>query len=412
MSNQLFLGDNLHVLQNEVDEESVDLIYLDPPFHSQRDYRATGVSSRSNQPAFSDTWRWDDDSEAALQRLGRNPASHPGKLLEALALILTRSDLLAYLTFMTSRLVELHRVLRPTGSLYLHGDPTASHYLKMILDSIFGRGSFQNEIIWRRTAAHNKTRRWAPIHDTVLFYTRSEAYTWNPPSRPYMAAHVETHFARDGEEGYKTHYYGNVLTGSGRRSGESGLPWKGIDPSLKDRHWAIPGKLWEETGLDPSGLTQHQRLDLLYELGLITIEPGAAWPIYARAVNPREGTAVSDLWAFQPSTEGTVWGTREGIDADVSWLKPGDAERVGFPTQKPLSLLKRIIQASSHVGDLVLDPFCGSGTTLHASEILKRRWIGVDRSALAIELATTRLEAVSGCQFRLKPAASSRTDSL
>jgi site-specific DNA-methyltransferase (adenine-specific) len=307
----------------------------------------------------------------------------------------------AYLTFMTARLNELHRVLRETGSLYLHCDPSASHYLKVVLDTIFEAKGFQSEIIWRRTGSHNKATRWAPIHDAILYYTKSPLSTWNAPRRPHMIEHVRRHFVADGNDGFKTHYYGNVLTGSGRRAGESGAPWHGFDPSLKDRHWAIPSKIWEEVEIDPTGLTQHQKLDLLHELGLITIGPDATWPIYTRSVNPDAGPPTSDLWAFQPYTEGTVWGSPEGIDAEVSWLKPGDGERLGYPTQKPLGLLRRIILASSHEGDCVLDPFCGCGTTLHAAELLNRRWIGIDESEAAIELCERRLrDAFDGkCVF-------------
>jgi site-specific DNA-methyltransferase (adenine-specific) len=411
--NYLYLGDNLPILRDHVKDESIDLVYLDPPFNSKRDYRLLSASSRNPRTkapgaAFKDTWHWSDQAEAEFGDLLKHPNTDAAQLLGAFRRLLRQSDMMAYLTFMTSRLLELHRVLRATGSLYLHCDPSASHYLKVMLDAVFGKTGFQSEIVWRRTGAHNKAERWAPVHDTILFYTKSDSYTWNQPRRPYMAGHVRQHFADDGKTGYKTRYYGNVLTGSGKRLGESGAPWMGVDPTSKDRHWAIPGKIWDEVDADPTGLTQHQKLDLLFARGFITIEPGAAWPIYERAVDPEQGPATSDLWAFQPYTEGTVWGTREGIDADVSWLKPGDAERLGYPTQKPLALLHRIILASSHEDEVVLDPFCGCGTTLHASEALHRRWIGIDCAEAAIAITSKRLEDAFGpdCEFRCAPTES------
>jgi hypothetical protein len=242
------------------------------------------------------------------------------------------------------------------------------------------------------TGAHNKATRWSPIHDTIFFYTKSEKYTWNNPKLPYMAGHVRDNFIPDGKGGYKTAYYGNVLTGSGKRNKESGKTWQGFNPTVKDRHWAIPGKIWEEAGIDPTGLGQHEKLDLLLKEGFIKIEPGAAWPMYERTITESDGPATSDIWAFQPYTEGTVFGTKKGIDADVSWLKPQDEERLGYPTQKPIALLERIVSASSNEGDLVLDPFCGCGTAVHAAQKLNRKWIGIDITCLAISLIEDRLK--------------------
>jgi site-specific DNA-methyltransferase (adenine-specific) len=291
---------------------------------------------------------------------------------------------------MTPRLLELHRVLKPTGSLYLHCDPAASHYLKLVLDAVFGPTNFRNEIVWRRTGTHGKARRYAPIHDTLLFYSKTDAYTWNFPKKPYMRRHVEEYFVQD-ERGWRTNYYGNVLTGSGLRKGESGKPWRGFDPSAKGRHWAIPGAILEELDEDLSGLTQHQKLDRLLEMGYIKITPGQAWPLYERYLRPEGGQAVSDIWAFQPYTEGTVFGTDKGIDEDVRWLSPQDQERLGYQTQKPLGVLRRIIQASSNPGDLVLDPFCGCGTAVVAAEELGRSWIGIDITYLAVDVMARRL---------------------
>jgi len=399
--NVLYYGDNLPILNEYFPDESVDLIYLDPPFNSNRDYSVifkdeSGRKSDAQQLAFEDTWHWGPHAEATYAYL-TNTAKHEGRvpsqvstIMSALRTGINPSPMLAYLVEMTVRLVELHRVLKPTGSLYLHCDPTASHYLRIVLDTIFGPENFRSEIVWRRTGAHGKVRRFGPIHDTLLFYTRSSTYTWNPVKRPYMRGHVDEYLVRD-ENGWRTNYYGNVLTGSGLRGGESGQVWRGIDPSAKGRHWAIPGALLEEIDEDLSDLSQHEKLDRLYELGYITLTPGQAWPMYQHYVDPDQGQAVFDIWAFQPYTEGTVFGTKDGIDEDVRWLTPRDRERQHWPTQKPLGLLDRIISASSRPGDLVLDPFCGCGTALVSAHRLGRRWIGIDITYLAIAVMKARL---------------------
>jgi site-specific DNA-methyltransferase (adenine-specific) len=211
-----------------------------------------------------------------------------------------------------------------------------------------------------------------------------------------MLGHVKEHFKEDGKGGYRTNYYGNVLTGSGTRNGESGQAWKGIDPTAKNRHWAIPGAIWEEVGIDPAGLTQHQKLDLLFDEGFITIKPGDAWPMYEMAVRPGSGPATSDIWSFQPYTGGTVFGTTDGIDEDVRWLSTRDQERLDYPTQKPEGLLERIIRTSSNEGDLVLDAYCGCGTTVAVAERLKRRWVGMDITYQSISLILRRIERQFG----------------
>jgi SAM-dependent methyltransferase len=263
------------------------------------------------------------------------------------------------------------------------------------MDAVFGPLSFRNEIIWRRTGSHNSAKRYGPIHDTIFFYTKTKSYVWNKPKRPYMIGHVKEHFVED-ENGWRTNYYGNVLTGSGTRNGESGEPWHGIDPTSKGRHWAIPRRLLEEIDEDLSGLSQHQKLDRLLDLGHITIVPGEAWPIYQHYVKPSDGTPVSDLWTFQPYTSGTVYETENGVDEDIRWLSTKDQERLGYPTQKPESLLDRIIKASSDKGQTVLDPFCGCGTATASAQRLGRRWIGIDITHLAIALIKHRLRDAFG----------------
>jgi site-specific DNA-methyltransferase (adenine-specific) len=210
-----------------------------------------------------------------------------------------------------------------------------------------------------------------------------------------MKGHVEEYLVKDGQ-GWRTNYYGNVLTGSGLRSGESGKAWRGFDPSAKKRHWAIPKKVLDEIDEDLSGLGQHEKLDRLFELGYIKIISGRAWPIYEHHVNPAEGQAVPDIWAYQPYTGGTVFGTDDGIDEDVRWLSPKDQERLGYQTQKPEGILERIIKASSKEGDTVLDPFCGCGTTIAVCQKLERRWIGIDITQPALVVIKKRLEDTFG----------------
>lgn len=397
----LFYGDNLDNMRR-LRDETVDLCYIDPPFNSKRTYNQiynnVGREDRAQARAYTDTWEWGDRSIEGFQEiLGNKHGRFPAKtidLIKGLHKVLGEGGLLAYLVSLTTRVTEMHRLLRPTGSFYLHCDPTASHYLKIVLDSIFCSqcGEFQNEIVWRRTGAHGKTQRFGPIHDVILFYTKSDTYTWNPVNRPYMRGHVKEYFVQEADGRWRTNYYGNVLTGSGLRGGESGKPWRGFNPSAKGRHWAVPGKLIEEVDEDLSKLSQHEKLDRLYELGLITITPGEAWPMYQRYINRSDGQALSDLWAFQPYTDGTVFETADGIDADVRWLSSNDAERLGYPTQKPEGLLERIVRASSKEGDTVLDAYCGCGTTVSVAQRLGREWIGMDITYQSISLILKRLE--------------------
>lgn len=414
--NRLYYGDNLTIME-QMPKHCVDLIYLDPPFNSKQNYNLmyktmTGKPVPEQVEAFCDTWEMDAHKRAIAQSMPVLMQQHGVDdyyvqfwQLWMRALEHTQPHLLAYLIYMVQRLLYMKSILRPTGSIYLHCDPTASHYIKVMMDGIFGHNNFRNEIIWRRTGAHNKSVRWGPVHDVILFYTASDSYTWNHPRQPYMQGHVDEHFEKD-SLGYKTAYYGNVLTGSNTRNGESGKPWKGIDPTAKGRHWAIPGKLWEDSGLDATGLTQHQKLDALYDAGFIKIQEGHAWPMYERRIRPGEGPAVGDIWAYQPYTEGTVFGTGDGIDADVSWLKPRAKERLGYPTQKPIGLLKRIILASSNKGDVVFDPFCGCGTTVYAAQETEREWIGCDIAILSVklmrEVLTERYRLAEGSNFEVR----------
>ncbi|MEO7191747.1 MAG: site-specific DNA-methyltransferase [Vicinamibacterales bacterium] len=242
--NRLYYGDNLDVLRRYVPDESVDLVYLDPPFNSNANYNVlfaekSGTRAAAQIKAFEDTWQWDESAAAAY----RDVVEAGGSVAQALIAFRTflgDSDMLAYLAMMAPRLVELRRVLKPTGSIYLHCDPTASHYLKMLLDAVFGPAMFRNEIVWQRTGAHGSSKRFGPIHDTVFFYTKSDTYVWNPAYLPLPQETADEWFNNiDPETGRR--FNRNTLTAPGVRSGASGKPWRGIDPTAKGRHWAVPG---------------------------------------------------------------------------------------------------------------------------------------------------------------------------
>jgi site-specific DNA-methyltransferase (adenine-specific) len=332
--NTLYFGDNLDVLKKHVAAESVDLIYLDPPFNSNADYSLiykspTGGGVESQIQAFKDMWKWEEDAAALAIDEIRQRDVQLFRIMQALQVSLGEGDMMAYLAMMAVRLLELRRVLKPAGSLYLHCDPTASHYLKVILDAIFGPVAFKNEIIWRRTGSHNSSKRFGPVHDTILFYSKGKKYTWNPVRRPYMRGHVEKAFLKQGD-GYVTNYSGNILTGSGTRNGESGKLWRGFDPTAKNRHWAVPSILLEGLEKEVEGFTQHQKMDFLFDRGFITINPDDEWPRYVREVGEDDGQLASDIWAYQPYTEGTVFGTGVGIDDDVRWMGSKDSDRLGY----------------------------------------------------------------------------------
>ena len=211
MPNTLYYGDNLDILRQHVPDESVDLIYLDPPFNSNASYNVlfkeqSGEESPAQIKAFTDTWEWTQESERVFeQEIIMNPTTPPNvkDMITAFREFIGRNAMMAYLVMMTPRLVDLRRVLKPNGSIYLHCDPTASHYLKLVMDAVFGADNFRNEITWRRTGTHNKARRFAPIHDTILFYTKSDSYSWKDVRRPYMKGHVEEYFVQD-NQGWRT----------------------------------------------------------------------------------------------------------------------------------------------------------------------------------------------------------------
>ncbi len=397
--NQLHWGDNLVVLRERIPRESIDLVYLDPPFKSQASYNLlfkerNGERSAAQVAAFADTWTWGREAKSAYDEVVENGPHGVSRLVRAFHDFLKSSDMMAYVAMMAPRLVLLHQCLKTTGSLYLHCDPTASHYLKLLLDALFGPGNFRNEIIWRRTGAHNSARRYGPVHDVILFYTKSKDYTWNPVLRPYVKGYVDDYFnKKDGERRYRS----QTLTGSGTRGGACGQPWRGYDPTAKGRHWAFPGALADELGLEADA-PLHAKLDALAERGLLAPAEVAGLPEYRQYLDTSKGVLLQDVWAYQPYTNGCLAGSSQAIDEDVKWLaKRGrGSERLEYPTQKPLGLLQRIIRASSNEGDVVLDPFCGCGTCIVMAESLARRWIGIDITHLAIGHVRRRLQEAIG----------------
>lgn len=317
--NTLYYGDNLEVLRQYIADQSVDLVYLDPPFNSNRAYNVLftnrkGEEARAQIQAFDDSWSWSPETDADYERLISTSPPKVADALEGLYRLLGSIDLMAYLVMMVPRLLELRRVLKDTGSLYLHCDPTASHYLKVVSDAIFGAENFRNEIVWRRTGAHTTPRRWETIHDILFFYTRGANYYFAPVVRPYTRAHVQQRYVEDSHGRLKFVTGGNILTGPGATRGDSGQPWRGFDPTVKKRHWAIPGYLAEQMPDEFSRLTVTEKLEALFQAGHIEIKPGAAWPHPVKYLKPGEdGIYAPDIWAYQPGTEGVLFGTNEGI---------------------------------------------------------------------------------------------------
>jgi len=370
--NELYYGDNLDVLRRYIKAESVDLVYLDPPFNSRQDYNVLfaekdGKDSGSQIHAFEDTWEWNIDAEKAYLEVVHK-ADRVADALRAFRTLLGCTDMLAYLAMMAPRLMELRRVLKETGSIYLHCDPTASHYLKILMDGVFGPQSFRSEIVWKRTSAHNSAKRWGPVHDVILFYVKSETSTWNRVYQDYTEDYLQKFYRHEDKNG---RYTLGDLTGAGKRKGASGLSWRGVDPTTAGRHWAVqtPEPAPEGWG----DLSVQQRLDYLDAQGLIQWPRTGGIPRFKRYLRADRGIPVQD------------------VITDIDPLSTHAKERLGYPTQKPEVLLERILEASSNAGDTVLDPFCGCGTTIQVAQKLQRHWIGIDITHLAIGLIKQRL---------------------
>jgi site-specific DNA-methyltransferase (adenine-specific) len=371
MKNQLFYGDNLSVLRNSIASDSVDLVYLDPPFNSNASYNVLfkapgGEQSAAQIEAFEDTWHWNESAELAFDEVVTGPHSDAAIMLRAMRAALGTNDMMAYLAMMAVRLVELHRVLKPTGSLYLHCDPTASHYLKVLLDAIFGVERFLNEIVWKRKAGRgetsNKAVRFGVSHDVILSYAKSKHNVFNRQHRKNNQAYLDSKFTHDDGDG-RLYRLDNLTSPSFRPN--LMYEYKGYQPPEKG--WAVSPETMEK--MDSGGFIYFPK-DKSKRLQR------------KRYLDRLDGETVDSLWD------------------DISPINSQAQERLGYPTQKPVALLERILSASSNPGDLVLDPFCGCGTTIHAAQKLGRNWIGIDITHLAVSLIERRLsEAFPGLKF-------------
>ncbi len=366
IANTLFYGDNLDVLRNEIGDESVDLVYLDPPFNSNATYNVifsspAGEKSQAQVQAFKDSWNWHlDGAERAYGDILKSSYSDAAELIVALRKVLGESDLMAYLTMMGVRLVELHRVLKPAGSLYLHCDPTASHYLKILMDAFFGRYKFGNEIIWQRTNAKSHAfTRFSSGHDVIFRFCKSENETWNSQYLSHTETYIKSHYANIEEATGRRYTLGDCLNPNPNRPNLT-YEWRGLTGV---RRWT------------------REKMQQYHDEGRI-IYTKTGMPRYKRYLDEMPGTPLTDVWS------------------DIFPINSQAQERLGYPTQKPVALLERIVAASSNEGDLVLDPFCGCGTTVHAAQKLNRRWIGIDITHLAIRLIDRRMrKAFPGINF-------------
>ncbi|HEY3644126.1 MAG TPA: site-specific DNA-methyltransferase [Gammaproteobacteria bacterium] len=354
--NHFYQGDNLEVLRRHIADASVSLLYLDPPFNSNANYdfvakAGTAGAKSSRTQAFVDTWQWDATSVRYLNETGeRNPEL--AAFLAVMAKTMKYNGLAAYLVMMAVRLVELRRVLKPNGSIYLHCDASASSYLRMLMDIVFGAENFRNEIVWKRTSSHNDSKKWAHIHDTLLFYA-GRGFTWNPVYLAHNAEYVRKFYRFEDERGrYRLHEV--IRTASMGPRPNLCYEYKGYTPE-----WG-----WRLIRPKVEALDRDDRI----------IWAKSGRPYLKRYLHEQEGTPCPALWT------------------DIPPLSHASAERLGYPTQKPLILLERIIGASSNEGDVVLDAFAGCGTSTHAAQNLGRQWIGIDLSPLAVKLVEKRLQ--------------------
>lgn len=369
--NTLYYGDNLDILRNYIPNESVDLIYLDPPFNSNRDYNvlfkdeSSGVESQSQITAFEDTWHWDIKTEGIYKELitADHIPSQVSSMIGALRDFIGTNQMMAYLVNMSIRLVELHRVLKPTGSLYLHCDPTASHYLKMVLDSIFGIENYRNEIIWKRTNAKSLAFiNFAKDHDVIFRYTKTKKWIWNQQYLPHDLEYIKNFYKYRDPDG-RVYRLGDLTNPNKNR------------PNLTYEFLGVT-RVWRWT---------KERMQKAYDDGFIIQTKIGGVPVYKRYLDEQQGTPIDDVWN------------------DIGPLQGADSEKLGYPTQKPQTLLERIILTSSNPGDICLDPFCGCGTAIAAAEATGRQWIGIDITHLAIALIKYRmLDSFPGIEFVIK----------
>ena len=351
----LFCADNLGVLRG-INSNSIHLIATDPPFCTGKDWGE-----------FDDRWGSGTDTGHGVVDKVIDAARHS-----------YGDDMGAFLCFLGVRLIEMHRILRDDGSIYLHCDPTASHYIKAMMDAIWGRKQFRNEVVWDRASGRGDGKQYGRVHDVILFYSKGKKYTWNRVYVPHSVEHIAKHYKHEDTRG---RWGATSLTAAGVRFGESGAVWRGVDPNRSNRHWATPTQSGMNDYIVAHNIIPgwphlypnvHSRLDALDAAGLIYWPERGETPMLKYYLEASHGAAVRDIFS------------------DIGKLEGNEKEKTGYPTQKPLALYERIIKASSNEGDIVLDPFCGSGTTLVAAERLGRRWIGIDTGEKAIKLALER----------------------
>jgi len=359
--NKLYFGDNLDVLREKIKDESVDLVYLDPPFNSAANYNVlfrapSGEESDAQAEAFRDTWEWGKSARDAYEDvIAAN--GDVALVISGFRKWLGENAMMAYLVMMAARLLELRRVMKPTASLYLHCDPTASHYLKLILDAIFGHENFRNEIIWRRSSRRSSMSKiFRRAHDVIFLYSKQDDYYFDMQ----YEEHDETLIKKYSQTDARGKYQLVPLMASGKRNGKTGKPWRGFDPNERGKsgmHW----------------LTTPDKLEAYVAQGLVAFPTKTdGTPRLKYYLDQNKGVPLSDFWD------------------DIDLINSMGLESLGYPTQKPLTLLERIISTSSSDA-VVLDPFCGCGTTIEAAERLKRQWIGIDVTHYAVTLIEGRL---------------------
>jgi DNA modification methylase len=371
VKDKLYYGDNLDVLRKYIDSESVDLVYLDPPFNSNASYNILfkekdGTRAAAQLQAFEDTWEWDIRAAATFRDVIENGLSRVSQALQAFRTLIPDSNMLAYLAMMAPRLSELHRVLRHTGSIYLHCDPTASHYLKLLMDAIFGPENFRNEITWKRSSAHSDAkqgrRAFGNIADVLLFYTKSDEYAFNTQYTPYSDEYLQQTYNNRDSDGRR--WKSSDLTGpGGAAKGNPEYEFLGVT-----RYWRF---------------TKENMERLLAEGRIYQSRLGAV-PRMKHYLDEMQGVPLQNIWD------------------DIGPIPAQAEERLGYPTQKPKVLLERIIKTSSCEGETVLDPFCGCGTAIAAAERLGRRWIGIDITQAAIVvIKQQRLSKISAAGYEV-----------
>ena len=364
----LYYGDNLEVMKRYIADETVDLVYLDPPFNSNQNYNVLfkeqdGKRAASQIQAFEDTWTWDIEDATVYAEL----ITRPGKLsdlLQGFYKILGGCNLMAYLVMMAPRLVELKRVMKPTASIYLHCDPTASHYLKLLMDAVFGAENFINELIWKRSDAHSDSKQgskhFGRIHDVILFYSKSDKAVFNTQYNPLSESTANNWYSNIEPDTGRRYNKADMTGPGGAAKGNPYYEWKGVS-----RYWRYSKENMQR--LESEGRIVYSKSGMPYQ---------------KRYLDESKGVALQDLWD------------------DIGMLRgiSQNKERLGYPTQKPIALLERIINSSCPENGTVLDPFCGCGTTIAASQKLNRHWIGIDITHIAVTLMKNRLKDMFGIE--------------